>query len=143
GARRRGHDDVRRGRAGGDGRCSPPPRRAVHRRRGDDRSGPHRHAAGSRTGGRGARHPVPRQGPDRRIDAAGCDAGARTDLPGASVHRPREDVLPFVELYRQPDRSRRRARQSGDSARGAGAGAHRHAGRSPAGGAGPAGRAAR
>ena len=36
--------------------------------------------------------------------------------------RPREDVLPFVELHRQPDRLRRRQCQSRDLARRAGAG---------------------
>ena len=68
--------------------------------------GPHGHAAGVPAGGRRPRYPVPVQGPHRRLAAAGGDDGERGDLRRALVHRPGADVLPFLQLHRQPDRLR-------------------------------------
>ena len=69
--------------------------RAVHRRRGDDRLGPHRHAVRLRAGGRRARHPVPRQGPHRRRAAAGGDAvhAARSSRRTARPTAPRRSSI--------------------------------------------------
>ncbi len=53
-----------------DPRDLRPLRRAVHRRRGHDRLGPHRQAVGHRPLGRHARHHRHRQGHDRRLHAA-------------------------------------------------------------------------
>ena len=47
---------------------------------------------------------------------------------GPPLDRPREDVLPLLQLHRQPDRLRRRQRQSRDLARRAGARTHLRAG---------------
>ncbi len=59
-----------------------------------------------------ARPALPRQGPDRRLPAAGGDAGDRADLRGLP-RRPRgvPHLLPRPHLHRQPARLRRRARQ--------------------------------
>ena len=97
------------------------PRHAVHRRRSDDRLRPHRHPVRLRAGRHRARHSVPGQGPDRRRAAAGGDPGTRGDLRGALFHRPQPHLFPFQFLHRQSDRLRRRARQSGNLARRAGA----------------------
>jgi adenosylmethionine-8-amino-7-oxononanoate aminotransferase len=82
--RRRRHADLRT--RGAEQKCADlrGARRAVHRRRSDDRLGPHRHAAGLRAGRYRARHIVSVEGADRRLGAAGGDDGERGDLRRAS-----------------------------------------------------------
>ena len=55
-------------------------RRAAHRRRGGGRLRPHRHAVRLRAGRRDAGLPLPGQGADRRLPAAGGDADHRRGL---------------------------------------------------------------
>ena len=93
-------------------RALRPLRRAADLRRGGDRLRPHRHDVRLRARGRRARPALPRQGPDRRLPAAGGDPGDRADLRGLP-RRPRgvPHLLPRPHLHRQPARLRRRARQ--------------------------------
>ena len=65
-------------------RALRPLRRAADLRRGGDRLRPHRHDVRLRAGGRRARPPLPRQGPHRRLPAAGGDAGDRARSTRAS-----------------------------------------------------------
>ena len=70
-------------------RALRPLRRAADLRRGRDRLRPHRHDVRLRAGGRRARPAVPRQGPHRRLPAAGRDARDRARSTRASSARPR------------------------------------------------------
>ena len=63
-------------------RALRPLRRAADLRRGGDRLRPHRDDVRLRAGGRRAGPDVPRQGPHRRLPAAGGDAGHGADLRG-------------------------------------------------------------
>ena len=74
-------------------------RRAVHRRRGDDRLGPHRHAVRLRAGRHLARHPLPGQGPDRRLAAAGGDAVHSRRSSRRTIRRTAPRRSSTLELY--------------------------------------------
>ena len=64
-------------------------RRAADRRRGRDRVRPHGDDVRLRAGAGGAGLPLPRQGPDRRLPAAGGDADDRAHLRGLPRRAPR------------------------------------------------------
>ena len=88
------------GAAGGlrppDGRDVPPPRRPVHRRRGDDRLRPHRRLVRVRVERAGAGPRDLRQGNEQRLRARGRRAGAARDrgrAAGGGRLRPRLHVL--------------------------------------------------
>ncbi len=102
-------------------------RRAVHRRRGDDRLGPHRHPVRLRAGRHLARHRLLFEGSHRRLAAAGRDALPPRDFRRALRAGPTPHLLSFELLHRQSDRLRRGARQSADLGVGARARAHRGA----------------
>ena len=93
-------------------RALRPPRCASDLRRGRDRVRAHRHHVRLRAGAGRARLPLPRQGPHRRLSAAGCDpdhgAGLR-GLPGRAGGVPH--LLSRPHLHRQPARLRGGARQ--------------------------------
>ena len=66
----------------GGARALRPLRRAADLRRGGDRLRPHRDDVRLRAGGRRARPPLPRQGADRRLPAAGGDAATERIYEG-------------------------------------------------------------
>ena len=70
-------------------RALRPARRAADRRRGRDRLRPHRDDVRLRAGARRARLALPRQGPHRRLPAAGRDARDRARSTRASSAPPR------------------------------------------------------
>ena len=88
-------------------RALRPPRRVPDRRRGRDRLRAHGHDVRLRAGARRARLPLPRQGPHRRLPAAGRDARDRAGLRGLPRRaRGGPDLLPRPHLHRQPARLR-------------------------------------
>ena len=70
-----GHADALARDAAANRRGGATARRALHRRRGDDRRRPHGHAVGASSGRRRARSDLRGQDADRRHAAAGRDAG--------------------------------------------------------------------
>ncbi len=125
--RRRWHADLRGTRAARVKAYRRGARRPAHRRRGDDRLGPHGRAIRLQQGRRRARHPLPCQGDHRRLTAAGGDALHAGDLRGASLHGPHQDVLPFELVHGKSDRLRGRHCQPRDLADRAGGRTHRRA----------------
>ena len=91
GSRRDADDAERIPRA--DARALRRARRAADLRRGRDRLRPHRRDVRLRARSRLAGPDVPRQGPDRRVPAAGGDVDDRADLRGLS--RPPDELRTF------------------------------------------------
>ena len=97
-AGRRGHARLQPARAQRAARPGPPARGAGHPRRDRDRAAPHGSALGRGGAGRpGPRHPVRRQGPDRRLPDPGRGAlHARGGARGECRRGGRADARPDV-----------------------------------------------
>ena len=81
---------------------------APHRRRGDDRLGPHGHAVRVRAGRHHAGHALHGEGPHRGALPLAATLCRARDLPGAPFAGPHAHVLPLRALHGEPDRVRRR-----------------------------------